>query len=70
MLAGKRYFECKQIISEATLFVQKKRFHYSHLCVRFTACFVFQAVDYKFDSAEKWGEKKNSLSATAKGSRY
>ena len=70
MRAGKRYFECKQIISEATLRVQKKRFHYSHSCVRFTACFVFHAVDYKLIAPKNGETKIYSLSATTKESRY
>ena len=59
MQAGKRYFECKHIISETTLRVQKKRFHYSHSCMIFSACFVFQAVDYELIALEN-GEKKNT----------
>ena len=35
----------------------------------FTACFVFQAVDYELIALEN-GEKKYSLSATTKGNRY
>ena len=67
MQAGKRYFECKHIISETTLSVQKKRFHYSHSCVRFTACFVFHAVDYKLIAPKNWGDKNILIVSYHKG---
>ena len=68
MQAGRRYFECKKIISEATLRVQKKRlFTLMHEIYR-VLCFPGRRL--RIDSAEKWGEKNYSSSATTKGNRY
>ena len=57
MQAGKRYFECKHIISETTLRVQKKKISLFTLMHDIYRVLCFPGRRLRIDSAGKWGEK-------------
>ena len=67
MQAGKRYFECKHIISETTLRVQKKKISLFTLMHDIYRVLCFPGRRLQIDSAEKWGDKNILIVGYRKG---